>query len=148
MEVTLDSSQQATSQSLTEGLSKFPQEVTKTRNFASVPNLAIPPAAATQSYIRTWQRAVNHSSRPHKDIVESQGTWHSAATARLGNLAARHISALKHGSGTHQPSSFTPSGGCPLRAETSHQSNGSCTSFHCINWAVAKTRSTPGRGSL
>lgn len=68
-----------------------------------------------------------------------------------GSCTPGHISALKYGSGTHQPPpplSFTPSRGCPLRTETLHKSNGSYTSFHHINRAAAKTCSAPEAGGL
>lgn len=52
-------------------VSKFPQEVTKTRNFALVVNLAISSAVATQNYVRIWLGVVNHSSSPHKENVGS-----------------------------------------------------------------------------
>lgn len=91
MEVTSDDSWQATSQSLSKVLSKFPQEVTKTRNFTSVLDLATSAVAATHLCQDLAKGRKLLLSLP-EDSVGSHSTGHSTATAPLGHLDAIPIS--------------------------------------------------------
>lgn len=121
MEVTSDDSWQATSQSLSKVLSKFPQEVTKTRNFTSVLDLATSAVAATHLCQDLAKGRKLLLSLP-EDSIGSHSTGHSTATAPLGHLYAIPTS---HTS-TQKEHSFTPLEGFPLKKSV--RPNSSCSS--------------------